>query len=99
MGYEKEHGILAVDESLFNHVNTNQIWVFGIISTSSKCFRLEGNLDSSEHTLKKFIEIYVKGGNSIVSDGWRGYYFLNREDSNYEYITTNHLIGNFGRGL
>ena len=99
LGFEQEHGIFAVDESLFNHINSNQIWVLGIINTSSKCFRLEATLDRSEQTLKKFIEIYVKGGNSIVSDGWRGYYFLNHEESNYEHITTNHLIGNFGTGL
>ena len=99
LGVEEEHGIFAVDESLFNHININQIWVLGIINKSSKSFRLETTLDRSEQTLKKFVENYVKGGNSIVSDDWRGYYFLNHEDSNYENITTNHLIGNFGAGL
>ena len=73
--------------------------MLGIINTSSKSFRLEATLDRSEQTLKKFVENYVKGGNSIVSEGWRGYYFLNHEDSKYEHITTNHLIGNFSAGL
>ena len=99
LGVEEEHGIFAVDESLFNHININQIWVLGIINKSSKSFRLETTLDRSEQTLKKFVENYVKGGNSIVSDDWRGYYFLNHEDSNYEHIITSHLIGNFGAGL
>jgi hypothetical protein len=27
LGVEEEHGIFPVDESLFNHINTNQIWV------------------------------------------------------------------------
>ena len=59
LGVEQEHGIFAVDESLFNHINSNQIWVLGIINTSSKCFRLEATLDRSEQTLKKFIEMNI----------------------------------------
>ena len=80
---------------MFNHINESQIWYLGIINNQSKTFRLEAALNRSEARLKKFILKYVPIGNTIISDGWAGYRFLDSGNSGYHHIVTNHSIGNF----
>ena len=67
LGDENEGGIFAWDESLFNHTKEEQILILGIINTSTKEFGLEAILKRDEFTLKKFVETYVKKGNSRVT--------------------------------
>ena len=61
-------GYFAADESLFGHRDNTQIWILGIIETSSKKFRIEKSLSRNADTLKKFISKFVKSGNTIISD-------------------------------
>ena len=74
---------------------------FGIVllETSSKKFRIEGSLSRNADTLNKFISKFVKSGNTIISDNWAGYDYLDREDSGYVHIKFNHGQGQFGYGL
>ena len=89
----------AIDESLFTHVNNEQIWVIGIINTSDKTqFRCNYSKIRNTDYLKAFIEKYIKAGNCIISDGWSGYNFLNDENSGYHHISYNHGAGNWGVG-
>ena len=73
--------------------------ILGIIDTSSKVFRLKGSLSRNRDTLKKFISKLVKISNSIISDNWAGYDFLDRMDSDYTHIKFNNGIGQFGFSL
>ena len=84
-----------MDESLFGHRDNAQIWILGIIDTSSKEFRIEGSISRNSETLKKFINKIVKSGNTIISDHWVGYDFLDRMDSGYTHIKFNHGMGQF----
>ena len=69
------------------------------IETSSKKFRIEGSLSRNADTLNKFISKFVKSGNTIISDHWAGYDYLDRQDSGYVHIKFNHGRGQFGFGL
>ena len=55
-------------------------------------------MDRSEATLKKFIMKYIEEGNTIITDGWAGYNFLNNNPS-YNHITHIHGGGDFGFGI
>lgn len=53
LGELNQGGYFSVDESLFGHRDNAQIWILGIIDTSSKEFRIEGSLSRNSETLKK----------------------------------------------
>ena len=82
-----------VDESLISHKHNKQIWLTGIINNITKYFRIEGTLNRDSDTLKNFIVKYVDKGNTIISDGWADYGFLNSPNSGYSHITHIHLGG------
>ena len=89
----------SVDESLISHKHNKQIWLIGIINNITKDFRIEGTLNRDSDTLKNFIVKYVDKGNTIISDGWADYGFLNSPNSGYSHITHIHLGGSFGFGV
>ena len=97
-GPKNTHSYFAVDECLFSHKNGRKIWILGAINTQTTEFRLEATLDRSEITLKKFITKYIEEENSIITNGWSGYNFLNSNPS-YYHITHIHGGGNFGFGI
>ena len=67
----------AIDESLFTHINNENIWVIGIVDTSNN-FNFRCNISNIRNHvyLKKFIEKYIKRGNNIISDGWSGLFIF-----------------------
>ena len=76
-----------------------QIWILGIINTSSKQFRLEGCLSRNNDTLKKFIIKFVKSGNSVISEHWIDYNFLIKWIQAFSHIKFYHGICQFGFSL
>ena len=88
-----------MDENLINHKNGLQIWLLGVINNQSKVFRIEGTFNRDATTIEKFIQIYIEKGNTIVSDMWGGYRFLDEVNSGYTHISHNHHNGIFGTGL
>ena len=98
---ENMHLKCSIDESLFTHSkNGEEVWVLGIINNQDKNeFRLEATTNRNSATLKKFIEKYIGKGNTIVSDGWPAYSFLDQANSGYDHDTHNHGHGDFGFGL
>lgn len=86
----------SIDESLINHKNNKQIWLLDIINKATKEFRIEGVYNRDSAILETFIKKYVEKGNTIISDGWPGYNFLNSEKSGYSHITRIHQGGSFG---
>ncbi len=73
----------AADEPLLGHPANIQIWILGIIETSTKKFHIEGTFQRNTDTLKKFISKFVKSGNTIIIYNWAGCNYLCREDSCY----------------
>jgi len=89
----------SVDESLFIHRDKEQLWLLGAIDNSSKDFRLEASIRRDSQTLEKFIKKYLEKGNTVITDGWLGYSFLDNGDSCYQHIKHLHGGGDFGTGL
>ena len=85
----------SIDESLINHINNNQIRSLGIINKTSKEFRIKFSYNSDSGTLANFIQKYIEIRNTIISNGWSGYNFLDSEESGYSHITHIHHRGNF----
>ena len=52
--------------------------------------------DRSANTLKIIITTHIGTGNSIFTDMWRGYNFLDDINSEYRHCTSNHSINQFG---
>ena len=73
--------------------------MIGIISNYTKEFIIEGTYSRDANTLEKFISKFVQQGNTITSDGWAGYQFLDAQNSGYTHIIQNHSVGSFGCGL
>ena len=93
------HFHIAVDESLFTHIDGVQHWLIGLLNTGTNDLRIEVATDRREETLKAIIENHIGKGNYIISDAWQGYSFLNAPNSGYEHHIYNHSRGNFGRGI
>jgi len=68
--------VFEIDESLFSHVDGQQIWVFGIITritNESRCWVVP---DRSAQTLIPIIQEHLPPGSIVYSDGWASYRFL-----------------------
>ena len=85
--------MVAVDESLFSHLNDEQIWLVGLINLRTNDIRLELVENRSSETLKLIIEKHVKNGNTIVTDSWAGYNCLDDINSGYYHMKYNHTEG------
>ena len=66
-----------MDKSLFTHNEGIQKWVIGLLNTETNGIRLEVVTNRNEATLKTIIEKHFGIGNTIYSDSWAGYNFLN----------------------
>ena len=82
--------------SLFSHLNEEQLWFVGLINLRTNDIRLEMVENRNNETLKKIIEKHVMNGNSVVTDSWAGYNFLDDANSRYYHIKYNHANGHFG---
>lgn len=79
-------------------MSQKQLWIFGMIDTQSKNFRLFPIFIRGEALLKKIIEENVKRCNLIISDAWAGYNWISSPNSGYVYIVHNHGHGLFRYG-
>ena len=70
----------------------------GVINKDKNEFRLEAATNHNSDTLKKFLEKYIGKSNTIVSDGWRAFPFLNQVNSGYDHDTHNHRHYDFRFG-
>ena len=96
LAYTDAHDMLAVDESLFSHLNDKQIWLVDLINLRTNDIRLELVENRSSETLKLIIEKHVKNGNTLVIDSWAGYNFLDDINSGYYHMKYNHKEGHLG---
>ena len=84
----------AIDETLISHVNNTQLWI--IIDIMNKEVRLVLKSTRDEDTIKKFVQDYIENGNTIITDVWRSYNFLDNADSEIQHLVHNHGKGVFG---
>jgi len=95
----KKRSIFSSDECLFTHHNQKQIWILGIVNNSTKEFRLEASYNRDADSMEKFLTNNAKGGNTIISNRWGSYSFMDRPGPVYINLTHVHVHGNFGQGL
>ena len=88
LAYSDAHDLVAVDESLFSHLNEEQLCFVGLINLRTNDIRLKRVENRNSETLKKIIEKHVMNGNS--------YKFLDDANSSYYHIKYNHGSGHFG---
>lgn len=90
---------IAKDESLFCHTDSNgSIWLIRLINTNTKYFRIEAVKEWNSEILEKIIRHHNGRGNTIITDGWPSYSWLNQNKSGYHHIV--HILGrhDFGFG-
>ena len=67
---ENKMETFAVDESLFFHLDNQQLLVIGIINTITKKFRIQLSFTRNATLLKNINQKHIKRGNVVVSDAW-----------------------------
>jgi len=63
LGEKTVTSFFSVDESLINHYNGKQVWLFGICDNIAKDFRLEESYNRNSATLKEF---RIPPGNTVL---------------------------------
>ena len=56
---------------MFTHIENKKIWVISLINIQTKEFRLIPLLKRDSTTLKTIVQIFIKRGNTIISDAWQ----------------------------
>ena len=97
LGNVDEQSYFEIDESFFGNKNNKQIWLLGIVNTTTKQFRVEGTYSRDGNTITKIISKHIASGNFIITDGWSDYNYLDNDNSGYANIKHNHG-GDFGLG-
>lgn len=96
---DNESAYIAIDESLFCHTGSNEnIWLIGLINTNTKYFRIEAVKERNADILEKIIRHHIGRGNTIITDGWPSYSWLNQNNSGYRHIVHIHGRRDFGFG-
>ena len=90
---------VAIEESLYlKDDKGKQIWIVGALDTETKELRMDIMVHRNANNLKIFITNHIIPGTNIIHDGWRGYFFLDSDDSVYTHEEYNHGQGKFGYG-
>ena len=72
------------------------MWVVGLINIDTNSIRLEVVENLNSETMKEIIVKHVGEGNTINSDSWSAYNFLDNSDSGYQHNVYKHANGIFG---
>ena len=88
---------ISIDESLFVHISSDEkIWIIG--AKNNETSKIIIDVFKNKDDMKTFIYKHIRGNNTIITDGWSAYNFL--DDSNYNHEVHIHgPHGNFGFGL
>ena len=57
--------------------NGERIWILGIINTRTHELGIEASKKRNSDAIKNFLLNFIDGGNTIITDGWTGYNFIN----------------------
>ena len=99
IGELDEHIYFSFDESYIGNKKGRVIWLLGIIRLSTKEFRIEAIFERDTATIKKVISKFVDKGNTIISDGWNSYNYLDNSEGGYIHVKHIHSSGSFGAGI
>ena len=99
MGLKDANEFFSIDETLICHKDGKQLWLLGAVNNNTKSFRIEGTYSRDTEATKKFIEKFIEKGNTIITDGWMSYNYLDQVNSGYTHIKYNHGAGSFGFGI
>lgn len=90
----------AFDESLIANINNYSKWLVGVINTTNRnCFRCNLTSVRNADYLRTFVTTYIEQGNTIISEGWQGYNWLNDANSGFNHLTFIHGQGQWGSGI
>lgn len=92
---DNELGV-EIDESLFSHINGDQVWVFGIYDRKTSDARVFVVENRSAEVLIPIIQANILPGARIYSDGWAAYSRLS--ELGFDHRVVIHEEG-FGRGF
>lgn len=99
LGRRAGGSLISVDESDFVDVEGQKLWIIGAKNNTTNNIRLDIFKSRTEDDCKIFIFNHIKPNNTIITDGWPSYNFLNNNDSNYVHEVHAHgPNGNFGFG-
>lgn len=99
LGRAQGGSLISIDESLFVKSNGVKFWIIGAKNNKTLNIRIDIFNTRSEEDCKTFIFNHIKENNTIITDGWSSYRFLDRKDS--DYLHEVHIHGpqdNFGFG-
>ena len=71
---------VALDESLWIHINQEQLWEVGAIETKSRKIRFYFIQERTSENLKIFVNNHIEAGTHITHDGWSRYNFLDDDE-------------------
>ena len=100
LGKTEGGSMISVDESYFVKQNGTKIWVLGAKNNKTSKIRLDIFKSRTETDCKTFITNHINEQNTIITDGWVSYQFLDDPNSNYVHEIHRHGPGgNFGFGV
>ena len=99
LGIKDANEFFSIDEPLICHKDGKQLWLLGAVNNNTKSFRIEATFSRDTETIKKFINKFIEKGNTIITDHWMSYNYLDAANSGYSHIKHNHGAGPFGFGI
>ena len=89
---------IAIDKALFCYTTQNKkIWLIGLINTLTKYFRIEAVNERSRNNIEKIIRHNISECNSIITNDFTRYNWINNRNSDYNHII--HIHGQNDLGL
>lgn len=90
---------VAIDESLWVHINNQKMWLIGAIETKSRKLRCDFVRHRTSANLNIFVTNHIEPGTHIITDGFSSYAFLDNEDvSVWTHEAHSHARGDWGSG-
>ena len=88
---------IAIDESLWMHINNKKMWLIGAIEAKSRKMRCDFLDERTMENLKTFVNNHILPGTHITTDGFPAYSFLDDPDESvWTHEVHIHGWGDFG---
>ena len=96
LGRRNGGSLISMDESNFIDIDGIKFWIIGAKNNITNNIRIDMFKTHTEEDVKLFIYNHIKPQNTIITDGWPSYNFLNNIEYPYLYeVHVNGLNGNF----
>ena len=99
LGRRNGGSLISMDESNFIDIDSIKLWIIGAKNNITNNIRIDVFNTRIEEDVKLFIYNHIKPQNTIITDGWLFYNFLNNNECPYLHEVHVHgPNGNFGYG-